>query len=428
MVPSPADGRDRGTRRSSSVAPLLGNWARKASQAVARNSASFRMSASGTETSSSSSAAAGGSSSTRKTPDSQRKTSSSVSRILMASDLAEDARLHQPHHGEHLAEPDPGLLLGAEGLGELLLVDVAEVDEQLPQELARVGGGGADRAALAQVDGLADRAALAGEGAGHRAAREELHQLGERHEGEAAGEAAHGAESPRKDPWRQGTGRCMTGGAWTPPSRKSPGKRGQGQARRHRRASRSSSSPAARLDGLAALGRGAAPGCAGPARRPSTSRRWRGRRPRRPSSAGPPDGKPFTLAEARGQVVFVNFWATWCPPCREEMPSMLQLGRELAARHPGKFRMVAVSVDDGWPEVLQFFGGPAARAASTCIRDPEQAVTREYYCLARGGCPDSFKFPETYVVDASGKLVSYVVGPRDWTDPAARRFLERLIP
>ena len=82
MVPSPALAgiRDSST---SSVALLLGNWARKASQAVARNSASFRMSESGTETASSSSDAAGGSSSTRKTPDSQRKTSRSVSRILM---------------------------------------------------------------------------------------------------------------------------------------------------------------------------------------------------------------------------------------------------------------------------------------------------------------------------------------------------------
>jgi thiol-disulfide isomerase/thioredoxin len=136
-----------------------------------------------------------------------------------------------------------------------------------------------------------------------------------------------------------------------------------------------------------------------------------------------PEGKPFTLADARGQVVFVNFWATWCPPCREEMPSMLQLGRELASRHPGKFRMVAVSVDDGWPEVRQFFAGRLP-AGIDVLLDPE--VTKEYYCLARGGCPDSFKFPETYVVDASGKLVSYVIGPRDWSDPAALRYLERL--
>ena len=112
--------------------------------------------------------------------------------------LAEDAGLDEPHHGEHLAEPDPRLLLGAEGLGELLLVDVAEVDEQLPEELARVGGGRADGAALAQVDGLADRAALAGEGAGHRVARQELHELRERHEREAASEAAHGGSLPGK--------------------------------------------------------------------------------------------------------------------------------------------------------------------------------------------------------------------------------------
>ena len=138
-------------------------------------------------------------------------------------------------------------------------------------------------------------------------------------------------------------------------------------------------------------------------------------------------GKPFTLAEARGQVVFVNFWATWCPPCRDEMPSMLRLGQDLAARFPGKFRMVAVSVDDGWPEVLKFFDGKLP-AGVEMLRDPDQAVTKEYYCSARGGCPESFKFPETYVVDPSGKLVSYVVGPRDWNDPAARAFLERLIP
>ena len=152
----------------------------------------------------------------------------------------------------------------------------------------------------------------------------------------------------------------------------------------------------------------------------------------RPSPAPPilgftPDGRPFTLADAKGQVVFVNFWATWCPPCREEMPSMLQLGRELQARHPGRFRMVAVSVDDGWPEVQQFFGGRLPRGIEI-LRDADLQVTKEYYCAARGGCPDSFKFPETYIVDSTGKLVSYVVGPRDWSDPAALRYFERLFP
>jgi len=138
------------------------------------------------------------------------------------------------------------------------------------------------------------------------------------------------------------------------------------------------------------------------------------------------DGASFSLADARGQVVFVNFWATWCPPCRDEMPSMLQLARDLQARYPGRFRMVAVSVDDSWDVVKEFFGG-AVPPGLTVTLDTDQLTTRAYYCTARGSCPDSIKFPETYIVDPSGRLVAYVVGPRDWSDPAARHFLERLM-
>ncbi len=143
------------------------------------------------------------------------------------------------------------------------------------------------------------------------------------------------------------------------------------------------------------------------------------------------DGSRFSLASARGQVVFVNFWATWCPPCREEMPSMVQLGQELMARYPGRFRMVAVSVDEELDPVKAYFSAPPFSGAPprglTVALDAEQTVTRAYYCTARGGvCPD-IKFPETYIVDKAGRLVAYVVGPRDWTHPAARVFLEHLI-
>lgn len=104
---------------------------------------------------------------------------------------------------------------------------------------------------------------------------------------------------------------------------------------------------------------------------------------------------------------------------------MLQLGQELAARHPGKFRMVAVSVDEEWPIVQKFFGGRLPGGVEFLL-DVDQSVTRQYYCAARGACPDSFKFPETYIVDARGNLVSYVIGPRDWSDPAALRYLDGL--
>ena len=141
------------------------------------------------------------------------------------------------------------------------------------------------------------------------------------------------------------------------------------------------------------------------------------------------DGSRVSLSALQGKVVFVNFWATWCPPCREEMPSMIQLGRALESRHPGKFKMVAISVDEGWDPVKEYFAAPpfgGAPAGVTVALDTSGAAARAYYCTARGFCPD-IKFPETYIVDQNGKLVGYVVGPRDWSQPAAFEYLDRLI-
>jgi thiol-disulfide isomerase/thioredoxin len=141
------------------------------------------------------------------------------------------------------------------------------------------------------------------------------------------------------------------------------------------------------------------------------------------------DGTRLSLASLRGQVVFVNFWATWCPPCREEMPSMVRLGQELMARYPGRFRMVAISVDEELAPVKEYFGAPpftGPPSGLTVAWDADQSVTKAYYCTARGFCPD-LKFPETYIVDRTGRLVAYIVGPRDWSNPAARAFLEELI-
>ena len=145
------------------------------------------------------------------------------------------------------------------------------------------------------------------------------------------------------------------------------------------------------------------------------------------------EGGRIDLSTLRGQVVFVNFWATWCPPCAKEMPSMVRLGQELTARHPGKFRMVAVSVDESAELVQQFFrssaqGGRLPPGVTIAIDREARLTVSPWYCTGRGACAaDNVKFPESYIVDKAGRIAAYVIGDMDWSEPAARELLERLI-
>jgi hypothetical protein len=105
---------------------------------------------------------------------------------------------------------------------------------------------------------------------------------------------------------------------------------------------------------------------------------------------------------------------------------MLRLGAELARAHPGQFKMVAVSVDEGWEPIRTFFGS-ALPSDVVLALDRDQVATRAYFCAARGRCPESYQFPESYIVDKRGRLVAYVVSSRDWSEAAAKRFLLGLI-
>jgi hypothetical protein len=111
---------------------------------------------------------------------------------------------------------------------------------------------------------------------------------------------------------------------------------------------------------------------------------------------------------------------------------MVKLGQELSGRHPGRFRMVAVAVDEQREDVMRFFAGPPyrglPRGVTVALEPGGGEVTRGYYCTGRGACrPDEVKFPETYVVDREGRIVAFVVGDIDWGAPDVRRYLEALI-
>lgn len=109
----------------------------------------------------------------------------------------------------------------------------------------------------------------------------------------------------------------------------------------------------------------------------------------------------FVLSEHRGQVVLVNFWATWCKPCEDEMPSMERLYRDLA---PQGFELVAVSVDESPDEVAAF--RDRLGVSFPIALDPSQEVSRSYQTQG---------FPESLLVDRDGTVVERYVGPREWS-------------
>jgi len=144
------------------------------------------------------------------------------------------------------------------------------------------------------------------------------------------------------------------------------------------------------------------------------------------------DGKRFSLAAARGQVVVVNLWATWCPPCVQEMPSLVALGRELARSHPGRFRVVAVSLDDAAGAVDRFFAAAAYGGLPgdlvVALEPGGGEVARGLACRGRGACrPEEVALPETYLVDREGRIVALAIGALDWSSPVIRQYLEALL-
>jgi thiol-disulfide isomerase/thioredoxin len=116
------------------------------------------------------------------------------------------------------------------------------------------------------------------------------------------------------------------------------------------------------------------------------------------------------LHDLRGQVVILNFWATWCPPCVEEMPSLVKMQDELKGDGVTVFA-VSVDVDqDAYQKFIQQYD--AGRLL--VIRDPEQVGSKLYGTTG---------FPESYVIDRNGVVLRKLVGPIDWTSPDMMSYL-----
>jgi peroxiredoxin len=116
-----------------------------------------------------------------------------------------------------------------------------------------------------------------------------------------------------------------------------------------------------------------------------------------------------SLEALRGRVVLVNFWATWCKPCEDEMPSMQRLYQKLAGE---RFEMLAVSVDQERALIEEFqsrFG-----LSFPLLHDPDRIVADAW---------QTSRFPESFLVGGDGVVVERYIGPRTWDADA---YVERI--
>lgn len=125
-----------------------------------------------------------------------------------------------------------------------------------------------------------------------------------------------------------------------------------------------------------------------------------------------PSGRMASLADFRGKVVLISFWATWCPPCQEEMPSMERLSRAMDAN---RLVILPFSVDRSWGPVKRFMADNAF--SMPVYADFDRNISTLY---------GTSKFPETYIIDKKGVVAFKVIGAIDWMAPEMLSFLNQL--
>jgi thiol-disulfide isomerase/thioredoxin len=124
-------------------------------------------------------------------------------------------------------------------------------------------------------------------------------------------------------------------------------------------------------------------------------------------------GKRVDLKQLRGRVVLVNFWATWCEPCRDEMPALERLKGKLASR---PFEILAVNYGESPAKVAEFLGKQGF--SLPVLLDPDKKAADAWN--AKG-------LPMTFLVDAKGRVRYWVFGERDWSAGESLRVVEELL-
>jgi thiol-disulfide isomerase/thioredoxin len=126
-------------------------------------------------------------------------------------------------------------------------------------------------------------------------------------------------------------------------------------------------------------------------------------------------GKPVSQADFNGKIVLLNIWATWCVPCREEMPALDKLDTKLGGKD---FQVVAVNIDKGGADKAAAFLKETGVTHLALYTDPSGKL---FATLKAVG------MPTTLIVDRNGKEIARLVGPADWSSPEAVKVIEAAI-
>lgn len=127
-----------------------------------------------------------------------------------------------------------------------------------------------------------------------------------------------------------------------------------------------------------------------------------------------PTGQPVSIEDYRGKVVLLNIWATWCAPCKVEMPSMERLHRKLANTD---FRLIAVSVDEEDSTVVNKFVKEMGLTFEI-LHNRDGSIRRIYQTTG---------VPESFIIDRDGVIVKKVIGAADWEAPVNEALIHRLL-
>ena len=124
------------------------------------------------------------------------------------------------------------------------------------------------------------------------------------------------------------------------------------------------------------------------------------------------DGGPHRLSDFRGKIVFLNFWTTWCPTCRIEMPSMEKLHQQFKNTD---FAMMTINLQESVSRVKEFF--KEFKLTFTALMDTGGDV---------GVMFSINQIPTTYILDKKGRIIGKALGPREWDSPKSIALFERL--